>query len=124
MCGVIEANRLEARARIFHVATEKIPPEGEVFLNAQGRLQRVAMAEIMRLFGQGQLTLAAFQGDRSAGRREQARDQAKQRSLARSVRAGDGQNFAGGSLKIEVEKHLAAAAHTSEIASREPHFVP
>ena len=104
------------------VAAEKIPPERQVFLHAQRRLQRIAMAEIMGLLGQGQFGLAAFQTDRSAGRRQQARDQPQQRGFAGSVRADHRQRLARGGLEIEAGEHLAAAPHTVDVASREPHF--
>ena len=124
MRGVAEADCSEGLLAIFGVAAEKIPPERQVLQHAQRRLQRVAMAEIVRLFGQRQLGLAAFQIDRSGRRHEQARDQPQQRGFAGSVGAGDGQRLAGGGLEIEAGKHLAAAPHTPDTASREPHFAP
>jgi hypothetical protein len=77
----------------------------------------------MRLIGQRQVRLAAVEIDRSAGQRQQARNASQQRGFARSVRAGYGQRLATGDLKIEASEHFAAASHTPDIASREPHFV-
>ena len=60
----------------------------------------------MGLFGQRQFRLAAFQPDRSAGGRQQARDQPQQRGFAGAVGAGDGQRLARGGLEIEAGEHL------------------
>src|SRR4051812_33000665 len=79
------------------------------------------MTEIMRLLRQGQLALAAIQRDRAVGGAQQPRDQAQQRSLARSVRARDGEHVAGRRLEIEVGEDLPATAHASDATSRQPH---
>ena len=104
------------------VAAEKIPPERQVLQHAQRRLHGVAVAEIMGLFGKRQFRLAALEIDRSAGQRQQARDQPQQRGFAGSVGAGDGQRLARRDLEIEAREHLPAASHASDAASREPHF--
>ena len=62
------------------------------------------MAEIMRLFGQGQFGFAAFQGDRAAGHRQQPGDHPQQRGFARSIGADDGQRLAASGLEIEARK--------------------
>ena len=77
LAGMIEPHRGKAVAGVRPRA-EKIPPEGEVFHHAQSRFQRVTVAEIMRLFRQAQLCLAALQPDRSATDRQQAGNQAQQ----------------------------------------------
>ena len=81
-------------------AAEKIPPEGQVFKHAQRGLQRVAVPEIMRLFGQRQFGLAAIQADRSVGDRQKAGNHAQQRGFSRSIGADNGQRLARGRLEI------------------------
>ncbi len=86
MRGMAEPDRGEALAWYRRPSPPRKSRQNDRFSsNAQRRLQRVAMAEIMGLFGQGQLRLAALQLDRSAGRHQQARDQAQQRGLAGSI---------------------------------------
>ena len=67
------------------LAAEKIVPEARFSTHAEGGFERVAVAEIVGLFGQGQFPLAALQADGSARRRQQARDQPQQRGLAGAV---------------------------------------
>src|SRR6185295_11627375 len=122
MRGVVEPDRGEAFCRAGCLAAQKIPPECQVFHHAQRRLQRVAVAEIMRLFGQGQLTVAAVEIDRSAGDREQAGNLPQQRGFTGAVGAGDGQRLAGGGAEIEARKYLAPAPDTFDAASRQPHL--
>jgi hypothetical protein len=112
----------EALANVTSRAAEKIAPEREVFEHAQRGLQRIAMAEIMRLFGQGQFGLAALQADRSARRHQKTRDQAQQRGLAGAVRADHGQHLARRGFEIEPGEHFSAAPDTVDVTSREPHF--
>src|SRR6185369_5087834 len=122
MRGVAKPYGLEALAEIAGPAAEKIPPEREVFEHAQRRLQRIAMAEIVGLFRQRQLGLAAFQPDRPACRHQEARDQAQQRGLAGAVRADHGENLARRGFEIEAGEHFAAAPDTVDVVPREPHF--
>jgi len=130
MRGVVEPHRgkafvkalLKAAIPVGYFATQKIAPENEVFRGAQGRLQRVAVAEIMGLFAKVELGVAALQRDRSAGRDQKPRDQPKEGGLAGSVAAGDGQRAACRRLEIEAGKHLPATPHTPDAASQEPHF--
>ena len=79
---MIEPHRGQAFVRVSCLAADEIAPERQVFDNAERRFQRIAMAEVVGLFGQCQLGLAALQSDRSGGRDQQARDQPQQRGLA------------------------------------------
>src|SRR5947207_2236100 len=124
MRGMAEPYGLEALVEVAGRAAKKIAPERQVFQNAQCRLQRIAMAEIVGLFRERQLRLAPFQVDRPVGRDQQARNQAQQRGLAGAVRADHGQNLAGRGLEIEAGEHLPAAPDTVDVASREPHLSP
>ena len=81
--------------RVEGVAAEKIAPERQILQHAQRRLQRVAMAEIVRLLGKRQLGVAAVQAIAPPAGDQQARDQPQQRGLARSVGARDRQGLAG-----------------------------
>src|SRR5262249_26707636 len=119
---MVETDCIEALVGVENLAPQKLPPEEEIFQHAQRGLQRVAMAEIVRTLGKGELGLAAFKRDRSACWHQQPRTQPEQRGLARAVGAGDRQNFAGASRKVEVGKHLPAAPHTCHTTPREPHF--
>ncbi len=55
MRGMIEPHRDQAFRRTGRLAAQKIPPEDKIFQHAQSRLQRVAMPEVMGLFGQRQV---------------------------------------------------------------------
>src|SRR4051812_27610703 len=79
------------------------------------------MAEIMRLLGQCELGITAFDGDAAAVRHQQSGDQPQQRGLARSVAAGDRQRFAAGDNEIKSGEYLPAPPHTSDLASPELH---
>src|SRR5262249_50801524 len=84
-------------------------------------LDRVTMAEIVRLLRQGEFGIAAIEGNRAICGGQQPCDQPQQGSLARSIGPGDRQQLAGCGLEIEPGKHLAATAHTPDATSREPH---
>src|SRR5450631_467953 len=117
-----ESHAIEAFTRVRALAAEKVAPEGEVLHHAQRRLLRIAVAEIMRLFGQGELGIAALDGNAAAARGQQARDQPQQRGLARAVAPRHRQRLAAGDGEIEPGKHLPAASHASDLKSPELHF--
>src|ERR1700730_12382617 len=117
MGRMVEPDRGQALVRIARLAAEKIAPKRKIFGDAECGFQRVAVAEIMRLFRQSQVRFAALELDRSSRWHQEARDQPQQRGLAGTVGAGDGERFARGRLKIELREHLAAASHTSDTAS-------
>ncbi|MGY3078278.1 hypothetical protein ACVWZZ_004686 [Bradyrhizobium sp. LM6.10] len=121
MGGVVEADDGEAFDGVKTLAAEKIGPECQILRRAQGRLQGVAMTEIVALLRQGELGIASVQRDRAARRNEQARDQPQQRRLARSVAAHDRHGFAGAGLEIEPGKHVASAPHANHPASGKLH---
>ena len=64
-------------------AAQETAPEREIFLHRQRRLQRVQMAEIVRLLADGELRVAAFERDPAARQRHQPGDQ---RAAARICR--------------------------------------
>src|SRR5947208_1627057 len=80
------------------------------------------MAEVVRLFGQRELGIAALDLDGAAARGQQARDQPQQRGLARTVAPRDRQRLAAGDSEIEPGKHLPATPHASDLASPELHL--
>src|ERR1700712_124697 len=122
MGGMAEPDRAQAWGEIPGGTAEEIAPERQVFGDAERGLQRVAVTEIMGLLGQGQLSVAAVEVERSGRRRQQPRDQPQQRGFARSVGTGNSQRLTGGRLEIEAHKHLAAAAYTTDLTPREPHL--
>src|SRR5262245_10717745 len=119
---MVEPDARNACSGITALAAQEISPEGKVFQHRQCRLQRVAMAEIVRLFAESQLGVAAGNLDRPACGVQQARNQPQQRGFSRAIGTGDGQRLARNALEIEAGKHLPAAPHTSQTASREPHL--
>ena len=82
----------------------------EVFRDRQGRLQRVLVAEIVGLLGEGQLRVAAGRAPAAPpADPDQAGDHAQQRGFAGAVAAGDQQRLAAGDRKTKPGKDLAAA---------------
>ena len=65
MCDMIEPDRRERIRFSRFSAAEEVPPERQVFADRERRFQSIAMAEIVRLFGQRQLGIATLQADRS-----------------------------------------------------------
>ena len=77
-----QPDRNQALPGVEGLTAEKLPPENKVFDHAERGLEGVAVAEIMGLFGQGQLGLGVLQQNRASGDRKQARDHPQQRGLA------------------------------------------
>ena len=68
--GMIEPHRGQALRGIERLAAQEIPPECEVFQHTQRRFERIAVAEVMRLFGQVQLRFAPLKINGTPGETE------------------------------------------------------
>ena len=82
-----EAHPGERRAarRARNIAAERPGPEGEVFASGQRALQRVGVAEVVRLLADRPLAVAAVEGEAAGLEREL--DEAQDRGLV-VLRAG------------------------------------
>src|SRR3569623_89640 len=110
--------------RAFDIAgwASKVPlPEAEIFTHAQRRLKRVAVAEIMRLFGERQFGRALVIMKATLGQWQQAREDTQQRRFARAVRAGNRERFAGFDVETDAGKNRAAASGTRYVLAGKPH---
>lgn len=72
------------------------------------------MAEIMGLFGNGEVGAAVVQPQFAGGGRQQPGDHAQQRGFAGSVAAGQHQHVPFGERKIYIGEYRAARAHTAQ----------
>ena len=79
------------------------------------------MADIVGLFADGQLRIAALEFKPPRIRPDQARDQPKQRGLAHAIGAGDQQGLAGAERKAQAFEDLATAADAGKIGAGEAH---
>ena len=80
--GMAEADGLQSSQSINGLAAQEIPPEIKILQHRQGGFERIAVAEVMCLFGQGQFRFAAFQRDGAPGGGQQACDQADRERIA------------------------------------------
>src|SRR5262249_5060720 len=94
-------------------------PEREVLLHRQGRLEGVAVAEVVRLLGQGRIRGPASQLQAALGRFQEPGDQAQKCGLSGAIAARDGKHLAAGDGKIDPLEHLAAAPHAAKVLSRQ-----
>src|SRR3569623_503205 len=101
--------------RMFDVGARitKVPlPECEIFPHAEGGLKGIAMAEIVRLFGERQFGKIFRIMDASAGQRQKPREDAQQRRFARAVRASNRQCLTGCNIEAETGKNHSSASGT------------
>ena len=117
-----EAHLIEADGRVAGIAAQKIPPEFKVFPHRERGFHGVAMAEVVRLFRQGQFVIAAFKLKRASRQRQQPGDHPQQGGFSRAVDAGDGEGMARRHLDVEVREYIAAAPHAFQTAPRKPHI--
>ena len=97
----VEADRGEGWVDICGLGAQKSGPKSQVFGDRQRRFQGVQVAEIVRLLGDGQFRIAAFQAELALGEADQADDGAQQRRFPGAVAAGDRQSLAGGHGKAK-----------------------
>jgi hypothetical protein len=69
----------------------------------------------VRLLGNRQLGIAAFEREVALGDSDQAHDGAQQGRFSRPIAAGNRQDLAGPDGKTDAGKHVAAAAMTGQI---------
>src|SRR5262249_27878748 len=121
-----DAGEAGGRKRWRHggLAAQELHPEGEIFAHCERRFQGVLMAEVVRLFGEGEAGTAATKGERAAGWPHQPGDKAKQRGLARPIGAGDDEGLARAEPEAHARKHLPAAPAAREIGRFKPHQIP
>ena len=117
----VEADRRQGRVSFCRLPTEEICPERQILAHRQRGLERILVAQIVGVLADGQLGVAALEHELSRVRPDQARDQAKQRGLARAVGAGDEQGLAGIECKAQASEDLAAAADAGEVGAGEAH---
>src|SRR5262249_49345504 len=106
------------------LAAQELHPEGEIFGHCERRFQGVLMAEVVQLFGEGEVRIAATKGERAAGWPHQPGDKAKQRGLARPIGAGDDEGLARAEPKPPPQKHRPPAPAAPEIGPSKPHQIP
>ena len=109
----LRRRRVDRRGR----RAEHRGPEVEIFARGQRALERIGMAEIMRLAADALVRVAAFQRQFARRDRQQAGDRAQQARFAGAVASGDGERLAGSDRKVRSRKQLAAAALDRDIGA-------
>src|SRR6266849_3087063 len=111
-------------AAVSPAVPEQIRPKGEVLVHRERWLQRVLVADIMRLLGDGELGIAAVEVDSPRQRAEQPGNEPQERGFAGAVPAGHDERLAGADRKAQVPEYLPAAADADEVGPRKPHQPP
>ena len=109
----VEADRFPARRGIAAAkfcTTKPCAPEFEILDHRKRGFERVLMAEIMRLFADAAVRVAAGERQRAAFDPQQPRDHAQQRGFARAIAAGHRQRLVRTRAQNEPGKDLAPAA--------------
>ena len=118
-----EPDAREACGGVAGLAAEKSRQKARFSIDRQRRLQRVAMAEIVRLLGERSVRPSP-PSSRSIRRRAASRPAISRSSedLPAPLRPVTASASPAGDREIEAGKHLAAAPHAAQTASREPHL--
>ena len=106
------------------IAAERVSPESEVLASSQRPLQRVGMAEVMRLLADAGLRRAALKRNRSFGERQETGDRPQQARLARAVRADQQQRLAGPRGERHPRKDPAPAPFNGDFLGAQAHGIP
>jgi hypothetical protein len=108
----------------FRLAAE-IAPEAQILRDAECRLHRVLMAEIVAGGGNGRECLAAaFEGDAPACRRQKTRDNAKQRRFSRPIGTDNNKRLPLAQREADIREYGLAAAFAAQIVGDKPHRSP
>ena len=103
---------------------EEVAPEGEVLRDAQRRLHRVLVTEVMRrAAGRRPFLPTPFQPHAPGGRRQQPGDDSQERRLARTVGPGDRQRLALSQREGDALEDRLAAALPRQVLGDQPHCV-
>ena len=97
--GEAEARQSAAPSPARRIAAERRRPERQVLARRQRALQRIGVAEIMRLLADARLARPAFEDEGAGGERQEAGDGAQEARLARPVRPGQHERRAGARLE-------------------------
>lgn len=117
----IEADGFERRCCRRSTTAQKCIPEFEVLPDRKGRLERIAMAKVVRLLGETGVGRPAGQLQAATGRFQQARNHPQQRGLSGAIAARDSQGLAGHDREIEPFEDLTAAPHAAEVVGGQAH---
>ena len=102
-------------------AAEKLGPELQVFADRQRRLQRVLVAEVVRLLADRARPGRRRRAPAARGDAHQPGDHAQQGGFAGAVAAGDHQRLARRQAEIKPGEHLAPATVAGQVFGRELH---
>ena len=108
--GEPEPRRARGRALRAGIAAEHARPEAEVLARRQRGLQRVGMAEVVRLLAEARVGVAALQLDAARRERQKARDRAQQARFSGAVRPGDDERLARARLREKGQRKQAPSA--------------
>ena len=117
-----EAPEIEARECGIDIAAAQIvAPEGEVFLDRQRRLDRLAMGNEMAVLADGQIFMPPVQLDCSGIGAGKTGDEAQQGCLAGAVGPGQRQQLPGFDGKTHPGKEEASAPLAGDIVGAQFH---
>ncbi len=106
------------------IAAERARPEGEVFARGQRALQRVRVAEIMGLFADGPLGVAALEREAPGLKGEKAAQRPEEARLAGPVRPRHDQRRAFVRLEREFCEQASPAPFDRQVPRAKAHCIP
>src|SRR5437773_376940 len=114
---------MAAPERLAQAAAEKLRPEAEILARAERTFERILMAEIVGLLGQGPLRVAPCKLESSRRGPQQPGDDAQQRGFAGAVGAQHQHRLGRAHAEMNVREHFLAAADALETRSGKLHGI-